>query len=80
MSTTVINPGESHTFKDTEGGTDLTVFNKNDDSGTFTYAVNSGQAREHTIAGHGSWYAEVADRQSGTVANTGEVSLTATFG
>ena len=73
-------PNQTKVYKDTEGGTDLKVVNTTDSSGSFSFAIDTGPPRSHSIAAHGSWYAEVPDGQSGTITNSGSVTLNVQFG
>jgi hypothetical protein len=73
-------PNQTKVFKDTEGGTDLKVVNPTDGTGSFAFAIDNGPPRAHAIAAHGSWYTEVPDGQSGTITNTGSVTLSVQFG
>ena len=79
MPNTNLQPGQSHTFKDTEGGSDLVVKNNSASEGHYTYANDSGPTHAHAIAPHASQPYEVADGQSATVHNTGTVPLEVEF-
>ncbi|HEY2069478.1 MAG TPA: hypothetical protein VGG48_07995 [Rhizomicrobium sp.] len=74
-----LNPGDSHKFHDTEGGSDLVVANKSDATGQYTISNDDGPATQHSVAsGHHATY-EVAYHQTATVTNTGTVQLIAEF-
>ncbi len=73
-------PNQTRTYKDTEGGTDFVVRNPTDSAGTFNFGIDNGPAKPHTIAAHASWYTEIPDQQSGTITNTGSVTLNVQFG
>ncbi len=79
MPNVPLQPGQSHTFHDTEGGSDLVIKNNNASAGRYTYAVNNDPARPHNISPNGSQVYEVADDQSATVNNTGSVALLVEF-
>ncbi|HEX3674867.1 MAG TPA: hypothetical protein VHU87_11380 [Rhizomicrobium sp.] len=73
-------PSQTKVYKDTEGGSDFKVVNPTDSAGAFNFTIDTGAPRSHSIAAHGSWYTEIPDRQSGTITNTGSVTLNAQFG
>lgn len=79
MPNYTLEPGQSKTLTDTEGGSDLVIKNHGKDEGSYIFANNDDQPVPHNIAPGGSDLYEVADRQSATVKNTGEGPLTINF-
>ena len=76
-----LEPEHSRTFTDTEGGTDLTIINNDEQrSGSYTLAIDEQPPNSHEIKPRGRANYIVADHQSATVTNTGEIPLYAEFG
>ena len=79
MPNTTLLPGQMHTFTDTEGGSDLVIYNHANGEGQYTIAFDQEPAEPHQIApDHHDLY-EVAYRQSATVNNIGTVDLEIAF-